>query len=196
MGARARRQHLETLLKRPNRRQMPLAQVHHVQIVPHARAVLGRVVRAEDRQGLALAHRHLTVGKAAPFGAVVVPGAAAPKLISRDQLRTMQAGAVLVDVAIDQGGCFETSRPTTHDDPTYIVDDIVHYCVANMPGSVPRTSSEALNNATLPYVLALADNGLAAVQADSHLAAGVNVRDVKLVHPAVIEALAHLSAAE
>ena len=97
------------------------------------------------------------------IGAVLIPGAAAPKLITREQLLTMQRGAVLVDVAIDQGGCFETSKATTHDEPTYIVDGIVHYCVANMPGSVPRTSSEALNNATLPHVLALADKGVAAL---------------------------------
>jgi len=129
------------------------------------------------------------------IGAVLVPGAAAPKLISRDQLRTMQAGAVLVDVAIDQGGCFETSRPTTHDDPTYIVDDIVHYCVANMPGSVPRTSSEALNNATLPHVLALADHGVAALDKDPHLANGLNVVGGKIVYQAVLDALAGQDAA-
>ncbi|MDC3234491.1 alanine dehydrogenase [Candidatus Puniceispirillum sp.] len=123
------------------------------------------------------------------IGAVLIPGAAAPKLISREQLATMQPGSVLVDVAIDQGGCFETSRATTHDDPTYIVDNIVHYCVANMPGSVPRTSSEALNNATLPYVLALAENGVAALNDDAHLANGLNVSGGKIVHQAVIDAI-------
>jgi alanine dehydrogenase len=129
------------------------------------------------------------------IGAVLVPGAAAPKLISRAQLAEMQPGAVLVDVAIDQGGCFETSRPTTHDDPTYIVDGIVHYCVANMPGAVPRTSSEALNNATLPHVLALADKGVAALDDDQHLANGLNVKDGRIVYQAVLDALAGKTAA-
>ena len=123
------------------------------------------------------------------IGAVLVPGAAAPKLITHEQLSTMQAGAVLVDVAIDQGGCFETSRATTHDEPTYIVDDIVHYCVANMPGSVPRSSSEALNNVTLPYVVALADKGVEALNQDAHLFNGLNVKDGKIVYQAVIDAI-------
>ncbi len=122
-------------------------------------------------------------------GAVLIPGAVAPTLISREQLSTMQPGAVLVDVAIDQGGCFETSRATTHDDPTYIVDDIVHYCVANMPGSVPRTSSEALNNATLPHVLALADKGVAALDEDAHLANGLNVSGGEIVYQAVLDSI-------
>ena len=123
------------------------------------------------------------------IGAVLIPGAAAPKLITREQLSTMQRGAVLVDVAIDQGGCFETSKATTHDEPTYIVDDIVHYCVANMPGSVPRTSSEALNNATLPHVLALADKGVDALDEDAHLANGLNVKGGKIVYQAVLDAI-------
>ena len=123
------------------------------------------------------------------IGAVLIPGAAAPKLISRTQLTTMRQGAVLVDVAIDQGGCFETSRPTTHDEPTYMVDGIVHYCVANMPGSVPRTSSEALNNATLPHVLALADKGVAALDDNLHLAKGLNVAGGKVVYQAVLDAI-------
>ena len=127
------------------------------------------------------------------IGAVLIPGAAAPKLITRAQLSTMQPGAVLVDVAIDQGGCFETSQATTHDDPTFIVDDIVHYCVANMPGSVPRTSSEALNNATLPYVLALADKGVDALREDTHLANGLNVKDGKIVYQAVLDAIGEKS---
>jgi alanine dehydrogenase len=93
------------------------------------------------------------------IGAVLIPGAAAPKLVSRDQLGAMRPGAAIVDVAIDQGGCFETSRPTTHDDPIYEVDGIVHYCVANMPGAVARTSTQALGNATMPHMLALADKG-------------------------------------
>ena len=130
------------------------------------------------------------------IGAVLIPGASAPQLVSRAQLKQMKPGAVLVDVAIDQGGCFETSRPTTHQDPTYVVDGIVHYCVANMPGAVPLTSSEALNNATLPFVLALAENGMAALETDPHLAAGLNVYQGKLVHSAVIDVLYHLKTAE
>ena len=123
------------------------------------------------------------------IGAVLVPGASAPKLVSKAELSTMKPGAVLVDVAIDQGGCFETSRPTTHDDPTYMVDGIVHYCVANMPGSVPRTSSEALNNATLPHVIALADKGIKALDDDPHLANGLNVTGCKIVYQAVLDAI-------
>ena len=130
------------------------------------------------------------------IGAVLIPGASAPQLVTRAMLKDMKPGSVLVDVAIDQGGCFETSRPTTHQDPTYVVDDVVHYCVANMPGAVPLTSSEALNNATLPHVLALADHGMAALDSNPHLAEGLNVHQGKLVHPAVLDALGHLSAAE
>jgi len=109
-------------------------------------------------------------------GAVLIPGAAAPKLVTREDLKLMRNGSVLVDVAIDQGGCFETSKPTTHAEPIFIVDGIVHYCVANMPGAVPRTSAFALNNATLPFTLALADHGpKAAMLADRHLLNGLNV---------------------
>ena len=122
-------------------------------------------------------------------GAVLVPGASAPRLVSREMLSTMKPGSVLVDVAIDQGGCFETSKPTTHDEPTYVIDNVVHYCVANMPGSVPRTSSEALNNATLPFTLALADKGVAALDDDPHLANGLNVSGGKIRYQAVIDAL-------
>ena len=122
-------------------------------------------------------------------GAVLVPGASSPKLVSKAQLVTMKRGAVLIDVAIDQGGCFETSRPTTHDEPTYIIDGIVHYCVANMPGSVPRTSSEALNNATLPHVIALAEKGLKALDDDPHLANGLNVTGGEIVYQAVLDAI-------
>jgi alanine dehydrogenase len=129
------------------------------------------------------------------IGAVLVPGASAPKLVSRAQLSTMKPGAVLVDVAIDQGGCFETSRPTTHDEPTYIVDGIVHYCVANMPGAVPRTSSEALNNATLPHVIALANKGVNALDDDPHLANGLNVVGGKIVYQAVLDAIGDRPAA-
>jgi alanine dehydrogenase len=124
------------------------------------------------------------------IGAVLVPGAAAPKLVTRSMLKTMRPGAVLVDVAIDQGGCFETSRPTTHQEPTYIVDGIVHYCVANMPGGVARTSTQALTNATLPYALALADRGWKeALRMDAHLRNGLNVCYGKLTHPAVAQDL-------
>jgi alanine dehydrogenase len=123
-------------------------------------------------------------------GAVLIPGAAAPKLVSKDMLKTMRKGAVLVDVAIDQGGCFETSRATTHSDPTYIVDGIVHYCVANMPGAVARTSTYALNNVTLPYALRIASLGWKeAVRSDSHLRAGLNVHDGKITHRAVADEL-------
>jgi alanine dehydrogenase len=117
------------------------------------------------------------VGKAdLVIGAVLVPGASAPKLITREMLSTMKQGAVLVDIAIDQGGCAETSKPTTHSHPTYVVDGIVHYCVANMPGAVARTSTFALNNATLPFTLALADKGWRrALSEDAHLRAGLNV---------------------
>jgi alanine dehydrogenase len=123
------------------------------------------------------------------IGAVLIPGARAPKLISRRMLSDMQPGAVIVDVAIDQGGCIETAHPTTHSNPVYEVDGIVHYCVANMPGGVPVTSTKALTNATLPYVEAIADHGLAAAVAnDSSLGRGVNVLDGKITHEAVAEA--------
>ncbi|TCP11229.1 alanine dehydrogenase [Crenobacter luteus] len=123
-------------------------------------------------------------------GAVLVPGAAAPRLVSRSMLKSMPPGAVLVDVAIDQGGCFETSRPTTHQNPTYVVDGIVHYCVANMPGGVARTATQALTHATLPYALALADQGWrAALMANPHLRNGLNVCRGRMTHPAVAEAL-------
>jgi alanine dehydrogenase len=122
-------------------------------------------------------------------GAVLVAGASAPKLVTRDMLRAMKTGAVLVDVSIDQGGCFETSRPTTHADPTFEVDGIIHYCVANMPGAVPNTSAQALNNATLPFVMKLADKGLAAFDRDPHLAAGLNVKGGRIMHQAVAASL-------
>ena len=124
------------------------------------------------------------------IGAVLIPGAAAPKLVARSQLKLMRPGSVLVDVAIDQGGCFETSRPTTHQDPTYEVDGIVHYCVANMPGGVARTSTFALTNATLPYALALADKGATqALLDDPNLRNGLNVHAGKLTYRAVAQAL-------
>lgn len=123
------------------------------------------------------------------IGAVLVPGASAPKLVTRKMLGSMKPGAVLVDVAIDQGGCFETSRATTHAEPTYNCEGIIHYCVANMPGAVPLTSSQALNNATLPFGLALARSGLAAVKADPHLRAGLNVHCGRVTNQAVAESL-------
>src|SRR5258706_5394558 len=124
------------------------------------------------------------------IGAVLVPGAAAPKLVSREMVKAMKPGSVVVDIAIDQGGCFETSRPTTHADPTYVVDDVVHYCVTNMPGAVPRTSTYALNNATLPFVLALANKGWKrALADDEHLRNGLNVARGKITHPEVAAAL-------
>ena len=124
------------------------------------------------------------------IGAVLIPGAAAPKLVTRDMLKTMKRGSVLVDIAIDQGGCFETSHATTHDDPVFEVDGIIHYCVANMPGAVARTSAFALNNATLPFALKIANLGAeAAMAADPHLANGLNVSGGKIRHAAVAEAL-------
>ena len=124
------------------------------------------------------------------IGAVLVPGAAAPKLVTRDMLKLMKRGSVLVDIAIDQGGCFETSHATTHADPVYVIDGIIHYCVANMPGAVARTSTFALNNATLPFVLKIAALGAdAAMAADPHLAAGLNVAAGKIRYKAVSEAL-------
>jgi alanine dehydrogenase len=123
------------------------------------------------------------------IGAVLTAGAAAPKLVRREHLSRMKPGSVLVDVSIDQGGCFETSRPTTHLDPTYTIDGVVHYCVANMPGAAPRTSSEALGHATLPFGLQLADKGLDALKTNKHLAKGLNVLKGEITHPAVAEAL-------
>ncbi len=126
------------------------------------------------------------------IGAVLVPGAAAPKIVSADLIKRMKPGSVIVDVAIDQGGCFETSKPTTHDEPTYIVDDVIHYCVANMPGGVPRTSARALNNATLPFVMAIADKGWRQALADDpHLREGLNVHAGRITHSAVAQSLGH-----
>jgi alanine dehydrogenase len=123
-------------------------------------------------------------------GAVLVAGATAPKLVTRAMIATMKPGAVLVDISIDQGGCFETSRPTTHAEPTFVVDGVIHYCVANMPGAVPRTSTLALTNATLPYVRALADLGWqAAFRRDPGLAAGLNVHAGEITHEVVAKAL-------
>jgi len=124
------------------------------------------------------------------IGAVLVPGAAAPKLVTRAMIASMRPGTVVVDIAIDQGGCFETSHATTHEDPVFVVDGVIHYCVANMPGAVARTSTIALGNATLPFVLKLANMGAkAAMAADPHLAEGLNVSGGKLRIAAVAEAL-------
>lgn len=124
------------------------------------------------------------------IGAVLIPGAAAPKLLTREHIASMKEGSVVVDVAIDQGGCFETSKATTHQDPVYIVDGVVHYCVANMPGGVARTSTMALNNATLPFGLALANLGPAkAMQSNPHLLNGLNVHKGKVTYKAVVDAL-------
>jgi alanine dehydrogenase len=124
------------------------------------------------------------------IGAVLIAGAAAPKLVTRAMVKTMKTGAVLVDIAIDQGGCFETSKPTTHAEPTYVLDGVIHYCVTNMPGAVPRTSTFALTNATLPYVRAIADHGWQkAIAHDPGLANGLNVHAGQLTHEAVAKAL-------
>ncbi|MCP4927193.1 MAG: alanine dehydrogenase [Gammaproteobacteria bacterium] len=123
-------------------------------------------------------------------GAVLVAGAEAPKLLTRETIRAMRPGSVVVDISIDQGGCFETSKPTTHAEPTFIIDDVVHYCVTNMPGAVPRTSAFALNNVTLPFVRALADKGWRRACADDpHLANGLNVQAGMIRHPAVVATL-------
>ena len=135
--------------------------------------------------------RHVT-GADVVIGGVLIPGAAAPKLVTADMIRRMKPGSVVVDVAIDQGGCIETSRPTTHSDPTFIVDDVVHYCVANIPGAVPRTSTFALNNATLPHVLTLADKGYRrALLDDPHLLNGLNVHAGEVTCREVANALGY-----
>jgi alanine dehydrogenase len=123
------------------------------------------------------------------IGAVLLPGGTAPRLVTREMVRAMRRGSVVVDVSIDQGGCFETSRPTTHSHPTYVVDDVVHYCVTNMPGAVARTSTFALNNATLPFTLALADKGWRkALEEDCHLRDGLNVCSGHVTYDAVARA--------
>jgi alanine dehydrogenase len=165
-----------TVLDRDNRALDRLAVLHGSAV--HA------VLASPDSIAQHLAGADLVVG------AVLIPGAAAPRLIDRTLLRTMPPGAVLVDIAIDQGGCCETSRPTTHHDPTFVVDGVIHYCVANMPGAVPRTSTFALNHATLPCVLELADQGVrAALVGNAHLRAGLNVHAGRITHPGVANAL-------
>lgn len=126
------------------------------------------------------------------IGGVLIPGAAAPKLVTRDLVGKMKEGSVIVDVAIDQGGCCETSKPTTHDEPTYVVDGVIHYCVANMPGAVPKTSTHALNNVTLPFAIAIADKGWKqALADDQYLMDGLNVHAGQVTHPAVAEDLGY-----
>ena len=126
------------------------------------------------------------------IGGVLIPGAEAPKLVPKEMIKDMKKGAVIVDVAIDQGGCFETSKPTTYADPTYLVDDVVHYCVANMPGAVPNTSTYALNNVTLPFALAIADNGVSqALKNDPHLRQGLNVHTGNITYQQVAEELSY-----
>jgi len=145
--------------------------------------------RARTRYATAAAIEEEVFAADAVIGAVLVPGASAPKLVTKPMLAGMKRGAVLVDVAIDQGGCFATSHPTTHGDPTYILDGVVHYCVANMPGAVPLTASHALAHATLPYGLALAAGGLRALASDLGLRAGLNIHRGYLTHEAVAESL-------
>ncbi|WP_299816741.1 alanine dehydrogenase [uncultured Jannaschia sp.] len=159
---------------------------------------LPRLRYLDDAFGSVFSTRYASAGNTAEMvmaadmviGAVLIPGAAAPKLVKRDDLKHMKTGAAIVDVAIDQGGCFETSRATTHEDPIYEVDGVMHYCVANMPGAVARTSTLALGNATLPFLLALADKGWKRACADDpHLRAGLNVHAGQLTYRAVGEAL-------
>jgi alanine dehydrogenase len=151
-------------------------------------AQFGSTIRTAFSSSAAIAEA--VAGADLVIGAVLVPGAAAPKLVTRAMIASMRPGAVVVDIAIDQGGCFETSHATTHADPVFVVDGVIHYCVANMPGAVARTSTIALGNATLPYVLKLAKLGAeAAMAADPHLAAGLNVAGGRIAHPAVAEAL-------
>lgn len=162
---------------------------------------LGRIAQLDDMfRGTGLKTLYSTVDALETMvvesdlviGAVLVPGAAAPKLVTREMLRSMPDGAVVVDIAIDQGGCLETSRATTHADPTYVEEGIVHYCVANMPGAVARTSTFALNNATLPFAVALADNGhRVALAHDAHLRQGLNVYQGKVTYKAVADDLGY-----
>ena len=125
------------------------------------------------------------------IGAVLIPGGAAPKLVSRDLIAKMKKGSVMVDVAIDQGGCFETSRPTTHEEPTYRVDDVIHYCVANMPGGVARTATMALTNVNLPFLIQLADDPIAALRNNENIRSGLNIHKGKVTHQAVARALGY-----
>jgi alanine dehydrogenase len=142
------------------------------------------IVSSEDAVAEALKDSDLVIG------AVYVVGKKAPKIIKNEMLKSMKAGAVLVDISIDQGGCFESSKPTTHDNPTYTVDGVIHYCVTNMPGAVPLTATEALNKATLPFVLELANKSVSrALKENKHLLNGLNIQDYNIVHSAVKESL-------
>ena len=180
-----------------NAAQMAVGMGADVAILDRDAAVLERLDshfegRAKTRFSNRSTIRQMICDAELVIGAVLVPGAAAPKLVSRDMLACMKPGAVLVDVAIDQGGCFETSRPTTHAEPTFVVDGIVHYCVANMPGAVARTSTYALNNVTLPHALRIADLGWKeALRGDPHLANGLNVHAGQVTCRAVAEALGY-----
>lgn len=146
----------------------------------------GRIVTLASNR---LSVEEATLGADLVIGAVLVPGARAPKVLTEDVVKEMKPGAVMVDISIDQGGCFETSRMTTHSDPTYVIHDVVHYCVGNMPGAVPHTSTYALTNATMPYVVELANHGVeAAARADAALARGINVYKGILVYEPVAEA--------
>jgi alanine dehydrogenase len=157
-------------------------------VLDHLSARFGPALTTVHSTRAALDHH--VVGSDLVIGAVLVPGARAPHLVTAEMIKRMRPGSVVVDVAIDQGGCFETSRPTTHDDPTYVVDGVVHYCVANMPGAVARTSTHALNNVTLPHVVALADHGLrGALERDPHLREGLNVIRGQVTELPVAEAL-------
>ena len=159
---------------------------------------LTRLAELDDLYGITLNTIFATVDAVERYvldadlviGAVLVPGAAAPRLVTAEMVRAMKAGSAMVDISIDQGGCFETSRPTSHDAPTYVVDGVVHYCVTNMPGAVARTSSAALNNATLPYALTLADKGYRrALHEDEHFRNGLNVHQGRVTYRAVADAL-------
>lgn len=166
-----------------------------VAVIDRSEAALGRVraVHGDSVQTMLASAEAIAsevIAADLVVGAALVPGDAAPKLVERALLARMQRGSVIVDIAIDQGGCFETSRPTTHREPTFVVDGVTHYCVANMPGAVPRTSTYALNHATLRFVLALADHGIVdALRKDAHLRAGLNVHRGHLTHPGVARAL-------
>jgi alanine dehydrogenase len=180
-----------------NAARMAMGMEAHVTVIDKS---LDRLKQLDEMFGSKLYTQYATVdaiesqciGADVVIGAVLVPGAAAPKLVTREMVSRMKQGAVVVDVAIDQGGCFETSHATTHADPTYVVDGVVHYCVANMPGAVPRTSAHALNNATLPYTLQLANLGWrAALQTNPHLRNGLNTAFGKVTQAEVARDLGH-----
>lgn len=175
--------------------QMAVGLQADVTILDRQPAVLDRLTEYFGARARVLHADRATLAREVPdadllIGAVLIPGATTPRLVSRDWVRRMRPGSVIVDVAIDQGGCIETARPTTHTDPTYVVDGVVHYAVANMPGAVPYTSTHALNHATLPRVLALADLGWrSALREDPHLRHGLNIGEGQVTHPAVAQSL-------